>query len=274
MKSIEVQNLSKVFDNPLSGRLVVLDGISFTVEFGGFLSILGPSGSGKSLLLQIIAGLERPTEGTIRLGHPGAEPAAAGPAHANGSAHRNGSRIGFVFQAPRLLPWKRAGENIRYVLTGRSLGRSEEDRIIDWVLGITGLLPYKGYYPHQLSGGMQQRLAIARALAYDADVILMDEPFSNLDEITACNLREEVARIWAETKKTILFVTHDICEACFLGSEIILLTPKPTRIYERFAIDLPRPRVYGSEELFEKERQVLRTFEQSVAAHTARPVAR
>ena len=126
MKSIEVQNLSKVFDNPLSGRLVVLDGISFTVEFGGFLSILGPSGSGKSLLLQIIAGLERPTEGTIRLGHPGAEPAAAGPAHANGSAHRNGSRIGFVFQAPRLLPWKRAGENIRYVLTGRSLGRSEE----------------------------------------------------------------------------------------------------------------------------------------------------
>lgn len=274
MKSIMVQNLSKHFDNPGSGRLVVLDEISFTVESGGFLSILGPSGSGKSLLLQIIAGLERPTAGTIRLGPPGAGPGGSGPAHGQGDAHRNGSRIGFVFQAPRLLPWKRAGENIRYVLTGRCLGRSEEDRIIDWVLGITGLLPYKGYYPHQLSGGMQQRLAIARALAYDADVILMDEPFSNLDEITACGLREEVARIWTETKKTILFVTHDICEACFLGAEIILLTPKPTRIYDRFAVDLPRPRVYGSEELFEKERQVLRIFEQSVAVHTARPVAR
>ena len=175
-----------------------------------------------------------------------------------------------VRKAPRLLPWKRAADQIRYVLAGRKLSRPVEARLVERVLQLTGLQPYGRYYPHQLSGGMQQRLAIARALAYDAEVILMDEPFSSVDEITACGLREELARLWAETGKTILFVTHDISEACFLGTEILMLTPKPTRIHARLPVELPRPRVYGSDQLFEAEREVMREFERSVAALAGR----
>jgi ABC-type nitrate/sulfonate/bicarbonate transport system ATPase subunit len=250
---IRVAGLSKAFATPAGGRLVVLDGVSFAVEPGAFLTILGPSGSGKSLLLQLIAGLERPTGGSIRIGDGGA----------------GGPRIGFVFQSPRLLPWKRAADQIRYVLAGRRLPRAEETRVVDGVLALTGLAPYARYYPHQLSGGMQQRLAIARALAYDADVILMDEPFSSVDEITAGGLRQELARLWTETGKTILFVTHDIAEACFLGSEVLILTPKPTRIHVRLPVPLARPRVAGSDELFEQERAVRRAFERAVATGAA-----
>jgi ABC-type nitrate/sulfonate/bicarbonate transport system ATPase subunit len=250
VKSICVRNLRKVFENKRGECLTVLDGINFEVDAGEFTCFLGPSGCGKSILLQIIANLVPPTSGEIYIGEA--------------SSEMRGCTIGFVFQNPRLIPWMTVEGNIEYILKTKRMSKVEMEEKIGGVLTTLDLYDFRKYYPHQLSGGMQQRVSIARVLAYDAGIILMDEPFSHLDEITARTLRRELVDLWRQTRKTILFVTHDILEACFLGSKIVLLTPKPTQISRVMSINLSHPREYGNEELFSKEREVLIAFEDSL----------
>jgi ABC-type nitrate/sulfonate/bicarbonate transport system ATPase subunit len=233
--AITLANVTKEFSLPGGERLRVLENVSFDAPDRSFTSILGPSGCGKSTILNLIAKLDNHSSGTISVG---------------------GSRIGFVFQQPRLLNWRTVEENVNLPLEGQQFERNLAKKH----LALVGLAGYENYYPLQLSGGMQQRVAIARALAIDPDVLLMDEPFSGLDEITARKLRQELIRIWQETGKTILFVTHSISEAVFLSQQILIVSAKPATIFKRIAIDLPYPRQYGDIRLFELETQLTRDF--------------
>ncbi len=235
MGAITLANVTKEFSLPGGERLRVLENVSFDAPDGSFTSILGPSGCGKSTILNLIAKLDNHSSGTISVG---------------------GSRIGFVFQQPRLLNWRTVEENVNLPLEGQQFERNLAKKH----LALVGLAGYENYYPLQLSGGMQQRVAIARALAIDPDVLLMDEPFSGLDEITARKLRQELIRIWQETGKTILFVTHSISEAVFVSQQILIVSAKPATIFKRITIDLPYPRQYGDIRLFELETQLTRDF--------------
>lgn len=239
----------------------MLNGLDFCAEPGSFLALLGPSGSGKSVTLNILSGLMAPTAGTVRFEDADGQTRAG-----------RATKIGYVFQSPRLLPWKTVADNVAFVLDRRA-GRDEIARRVARVLDLVGIREFADYYPHQVSGGMQQRAAIARALVYEPDVVLMDEPFSHLDEITARGLRAEIVSLWRQMGMTILFVTHDITEACFLSQRVVLLTPKPTRVFREIDVPLPYPRVYASDALFEQEKRVLRTFEESIAEHQLAPRA-
>jgi ABC-type nitrate/sulfonate/bicarbonate transport system ATPase subunit len=234
--------LSKVAkEHPLANgeRLRVLEDISFEAPDHSFTSILGPSGCGKSTILNLIAGLDN---------------------HFSGQVSIDGSRIGFVFQQPRLLNWRTVEENVFLPLEQQDLDKAALRALAKKYLQLVGLAGNEHYYPLQLSGGMQQRVAIARALAIEPDILLMDEPFSGLDEITARKLREELLRIWQETGTTILFVTHSIGEAVFLSQQVLIVSAKPARIFKRVAIDQAYPREYGDIRLFEIERQLTRDF--------------
>jgi len=220
-------------------RLRVLENISFEAADRSFTSILGPSGCGKSTILNLIAGLDNHSSGQISIG---------------------GNRIGFVFQQPRLLNWRTVEDNVMLPLEGQEFNPQASRALTRKHLSIVGLAGYENYYPLQLSGGMQQRVAIARALAIDPDILLMDEPFSGLDEITARKLRQELLRIWQETGKTILFVTHSISESIFLSQQILIVSAKPARIFKRATIDLPYPREYGDLRLFEIETKLTKDF--------------
>jgi ABC-type nitrate/sulfonate/bicarbonate transport system ATPase subunit len=180
------------------------------------------------------------------------------------------ARYGYVFQQPRLLPWRTVRDNIRFSLrASRVQDRREQDRRIDGVLELVGLEQYGHYYPHQLSGGMQQRVGIARAYVLEPDVLLMDEPFSSLDEMTSRGLRQALVETWLRARRTVVFVTHDISEASFLADRIVLYTVKPSRVAAQITVAAPRPRVYGSEALYQAEREVLYAFERSRAEATA-----
>lgn len=249
---IRVEALHKSFVRKGQDDLRVLTGVDFSVAAGSFVSLLGPSGSGKSVTLHIVGGLMDPTTGRVRFVTEDGEERA-----------RADVRLGFVFQNARLLPWLTVERNIRFVLE-HELPESEiEPRVRD-VLELMGLRDFANYYPHQISGGMQQRVAIARALAFRPDVILMDEPFSHLDEITARLMRAEMVSLWRRMRTTILFVTHDLAEACYLSEQVVLLTPKPTTVHARVPVELPFPRAYGSDAMFDAERNVLRLFEEAI----------
>ena len=232
METITLRDVAKEYLLPNGDRLKVLDRISFDVAGGTFNSIVGPSGCGKSTLLGLIAGLDQPTSGNISVG-------------------TKRPRVGFVFQQSRLLNWRTVTNNVALPLEHLPLSKAERRDRAHYYLGLVGLAGYEDYYPLQLSGGMQQRAAIARALAIDPDVLLMDEPFSGLDEWTARNLREELTRIWQETQKTVVFVTHSIGEAIFLSQQILIVTPKPATILRCVPIDLTYPRQYEDLRLFE-----------------------
>jgi NitT/TauT family transport system ATP-binding protein len=227
-----VQNLTKVFTSGKGERQVTaIDKLNLRVPAGEFCSVLGPSGCGKSTFLRIAGGLIEPSSGAVTIGN-GANPSAA----------QRAKEIGFVFQSPGLLPWKTVAQNIELPLQlNRAANRARQHSTAD-LLELVGLTEFAGAYPHQLSGGMQQRVAIARALAFDPALLLMDEPFGALDEITRQAMRYELLRIWERAKKTVIFVTHSIAESIVLSDVVVVLSPRPGRLRGTVHIDLPRPR--------------------------------
>jgi NitT/TauT family transport system ATP-binding protein len=235
---VSLTGLSHVFTDGRS-PLHALDEISFRLPRGRFLSILGPSGCGKSTLLRAIGGLIQPSAGAVSVD---------GEAPANAQATHD---IGFVFQDPSLLPWRTVAANVRLPLeiTGRNgHGVLDPDEVIEMV----GLSGFRDYYPHQLSGGMQQRVALARAIVFDPSLLLMDEPFGALDEITRSAMRYELLRIWqsqapAAERRTVVFVTHSVNEAVALSDRVIVLSKRPGRIVADVEIELGRPRTEEAE---------------------------
>jgi NitT/TauT family transport system ATP-binding protein len=222
-RKLDISGLCKWF-----GELEALRGIDAAVETGEFISVVGPSGCGKTTFLRIVAGLEPATTGKILLdGQP-----LKGP----------GSDRGFVFQNDSLLPWRTVLTNALIgPEVGGQLGEKERQRTLD-LLKLVGLGGFEGYYPRQLSGGMRQRVNLARALAIDPQVLLMDEPFASLDAQTREIMQTELLRIWEQGRKTVLFVTHQIDEAVFLSDRVLVFARRPGRLQENVRIKLPRPR--------------------------------
>jgi NitT/TauT family transport system ATP-binding protein len=212
------------------GSITALENIDLTVPYGGFLTLLGPSGCGKSTLLRVVSDLIQPTSGSVKV--------LGGDA----SAARARRDIGFVFQDAALLPWRTALENVALPLEVGGKNSRPGRRTPKELLELVGLSGWDKALPHELSGGMRQRVSIARALVNDPKLLLMDEPFGALDEITRDRLNEELLNIWEETGTTILFVTHSIYEAAFLGQKVLLLAARPGRVREMVPIPLPNPR--------------------------------
>ncbi len=247
MAHITVRSLRKVHAAPAGPSLEVIRDLSFELEAHSFTSILGPSGCGKSTLLNLLAGVNEPTSGQVLV---------------DGQALRDRKdvRVGFVFQEPRLLNWRTVKRNILLPLEQRRMDPARVEDLLRSTVALMGLSGYEHYYPSQLSGGMQTRVSIARALVTEPDILLMDEPFSGLDEITARRMRRELSRIWLETHKTIVFVTHDISESVFLSEHILIVTKKPCTIANRIPVDIPYPRDEGDDRLFEIEKYTVREF--------------
>ena len=216
------------------GAETLYDGLDLDIREGELLCLLGPSGCGKSTALRLLAGLLPYDSGSVTI--DGATP------------NERWRDLAFVFQNPRLLPWRTAKENVALGMELRELGwsRAEMDRRADELLRLVGLAADGQKYPRMLSGGERQRVSLARALAVEPRIILMDEPFSALDPNTRRRMRRELIDVWQRTRKTIVFVTHDVDEAMELADRIVLLSPKPTRVIEIFAIDEPRPRALGA----------------------------
>ena len=245
---ITVDAVTKRFPAPGSqAEFIVLRDISLKAEQGEFVSIVGPSGCGKSTLLNIIAGIETYDAGSVAL-------------HGKGAGSAGDPRIGYVFQSPRLLNWLTVEQNIHFVLEAQNVARSRWPDIVTKSLALVGLAGQERNYPLNLSGGMQQRVAIARALAIDPDILLMDEPFSHLDAITARKMRVDLSEILQRSKPTILFVTHDLSEAVFLSDRIYMMSTKPARIFKRVTIDLPRPRKPEDARVFDLEKNLMQEF--------------
>ena len=216
-------------------RIHVIDDVDLSIARGEFVSLLGPSGCGKTTLLRLIGGLIEPDAGEVWI--DGRSPSAA-------QADRE---FGFVFQEPALLPWRSVAANVRLPMDVAGENGADGDRRVRELLEIVGLERFADYYPHQLSGGMSQRAALARALAVGASALLMDEPFGALDEITRASMRYELLRIWEADKKTVVFVTHSIAEALALSDRVVALSRLPARVVEVVDVGLPRPRSRGVE---------------------------
>lgn len=227
---VEVENVTVSFVSKRS-TTTALTGIDMRIESGEFVTIVGPSGCGKSTLLKIIAGLVRPTSGTVGL---------------LGQEVRGPQRdIGFVFQRAALLDWRGVRRNILLQAEMRGMNRVLAGRKADELIELTGLTGFEKALPHELSGGMQQRVALCRALLHSPPVLLMDEPFGALDALTREQLNTELHRIWRETGTTILLVTHSIAEAVFLGTRVEVMSPRPGRLVRGFEVDLPAERDYA-----------------------------
>ena len=229
---VEIAGVSKVFTprGQSGGRVEALQGIDLSIGAGEFVSLIGPSGCGKSTLLRIIGDLTPPTDGTVTVNGKSAHQA------------RLDRDYGMVFQAPILFDWRTVRANVELPLEINGTGKDERARRADEHLALVELSDFAGHYPWQLSGGMQQRVAIARALALDPDIILMDEPFSALDHNTRNRLRAQLVELWQETRKTILFVTHDIDEALYLADRIVVLSNKPATVRDTVIVSATRPR--------------------------------
>ncbi|CAG9168998.1 ABC transporter ATP-binding protein [Cupriavidus pinatubonensis] len=230
MSALSIQQVSRTFTNPRGGQTQALLPVDFEVRDNDFVTILGPSGCGKSTLLRIVAGLDTPTGGTVLLdGQP-----VSGP----------GADRGMVFQSYTLFPWLTIDQNVRFGLRERGMSEAEQRERSDFFIQRVGLRGFEHHYPKQLSGGMQQRTAIARALANDPKILLLDEPFGALDNQTRVLMQELLLGIWEASRKTVLFVTHDIDEAIFMANRVAVFSARPGRIKSEIAVDFPHPRHY------------------------------
>ena len=226
---IEISGLALSFDTA-DGPVQALSNVSLRIKRGDFVSFIGPSGCGKTTLLRAVADLETPTSGSIRVN---------GLTPSNARASR---AYGYVFQAPALYPWRTVARNIALPLEIMGFGRKEREARVAKGLDLVNLSGFGAKYPWQLSGGMQQRASIARALSFDPDLLLMDEPFGALDEIVRDMLNQQLLRLWDVTGKTVLFVTHSIPEAVFLSTHIVVMSPRPGRVYDVIECNFPRDR--------------------------------
>ena len=243
MPHIEAANVALIYDTP-SGRVPAVEDVSFGIETSEFLCIVGPSGCGKSSLLNIIAGFLTPTRGEIRIG---GRPVTG-----------HGLDRGVVFQDfAQLFPWRTALGNVTFGLEMKGVGRAEREEIARRQLALVKLEKFAQSYPHHLSGGMQQRVAIARALAYNPSVLLMDEPFAALDALTRDEMQRLLADVWRETRKTVVYVTHNVAEAVYLADRVLVMTPHPGKVKADVRIDLARPRNPLSVEFLEYQKSLL-----------------
>jgi NitT/TauT family transport system ATP-binding protein len=250
MHPIRIEGLSLSFPGRDGSRLPVLDNVSFDVAPGEFVSLLGPSGCGKSTLLNIAAGLLPPDTGIMHIGD---------------IVIRAGNRlvpprVGYVFQSPRLLNWLTVSQNIELVLDAAGTPRGTWDEVIDRHLGMVGLRDFRHKHPLELSGGMQHRVALVRALAIEPQIILMDEPLGALDAITAHRVRTDLIRLWEASGATVLYVTHNIAEAVQLSDRVMLMYDRPTSVYRDISIPLRRPRVHTDPTVIALESAITEDF--------------
>jgi len=259
--AVRLAGVEKTFPVRGGPPTVALSGIDLDIRPGEFVSLIGPSGCGKSTLLRIVGDLIAPTAGTVEVNGK--------PAH----QARLDRDYGMVFQAPVLFDWRTVEGNVRLPLEVMRFSRGERDRRVREMLDLVELGGFLSHYPHQLSGGMQQRVAIARALAFQPALLLMDEPFGALDEMTRERLNAEVLRIWGQTGTTVIFVTHSIPEAVFLSTRVVVMSARPGRITNVVDIDLPQPRTEQTRETeryFEFVTEVRESLRGRVSASPAR----
>jgi NitT/TauT family transport system ATP-binding protein len=250
---VSAKNLGLTFATN-DGDVVALSDVNLEIGKGEFVSFIGPSGCGKTTFLRVIADLEQPTSGTIAVNGMSASEA------------RNNRAYGYVFQAPALFPWRTIKDNVALPL--EIMGLEDRQARIARTMELVNLTGFENKYPWQLSGGMQQRASIARALAFDADLLLMDEPFGALDEIVRDHLNSELLKLWAATRKTIAFVTHSIPEAVYLSTKIVVMSPRPGRVTDIIDSDLPAERPLDIRETPEFLRLAARVREGLRAGHS------
>ncbi|HNX18307.1 MAG TPA: ABC transporter ATP-binding protein [Methanoregula sp.] len=243
MGNLEIRDLCQSFARDDKTRLQVIEHLNLDVTDKEFVCILGSSGCGKTTLLRLIAGLDKAESGSIRLG--GEEIRGPNP------------KVGFVFQEYSLFPWRNVMDNIAFGLEMKGVPAEERYKIAEQYLELVNLTQFKNSYPSELSGGMRQRVAVARALALDPVLLLMDEPFGALDAQTRNMLQKELLEIWEKTKKTIIFITHSVDEAVYLSDRIIVLTPRPGRICKITPVEMSRPRDRTSVKFAEVRRDIL-----------------
>jgi NitT/TauT family transport system ATP-binding protein len=227
--AVDVRDVSLTFETA-DGEIDALSNVSLQIADGEFVSFIGPSGCGKTTILRVIADLQQPTSGSLLVNGMSAEAARLARAY------------GYVFQAPALFPWRTIEKNLKLPLEVMGFSDSEQQQRAARYLALVNLTGFERKFPWQLSGGMQQRVSIARALSFDPDLLLMDEPFGALDEIVRDHLNEQLLQLWDKTKKTVLFVTHSIPEAVFLSTRIVVMSPRPGRIIDIIDCDFPRQR--------------------------------
>ncbi|QHH96578.1 ABC transporter ATP-binding protein [Acinetobacter dispersus] len=256
--SVKINHLNKSYGQYQEHALTVLDDISLEIKAGEFVSIVGSSGCGKSTLLRLLVGLDDQFEGKILVdGQP---------------IQGTSLERGIVFQDHRLFPWLNVQDNIRVALLNRKLTVAEQNQLIDEHIELVGLTKFKDAYPAQLSGGMSQRVAIARSLINRPKILLLDEPFGALDALTRANLQKELQRIWQTEKITMIIVTHDVEEAVFLGDRVVVMQPNPGRIKRIVPIHLPHPRVREDVRLAAIRNDILTDFSHAAEDHLVIPV--
>jgi sulfonate transport system ATP-binding protein len=241
--AVRIEGVSQVFQR---GAPAVLQGVDLTVEPGEFICLLGASGCGKSTLLNIMAGLLAPTAGTVEV---------------------SAERPALMFQEPALLPWLTASANVELALRARGVGRVERRAEAERLLEVVNLGGQGRKRVHELSGGMRQRVALARALAQDSPVLLMDEPFAALDAITRDVLHQELTRVWAEQKLTVVFVTHNVREAARLGQRVVLMGSRPGRVVREWQVDIPQPRTIEAPDVSALAGEITRELHKEISRH-------
>ncbi|MGQ9760256.1 MAG: ABC transporter ATP-binding protein [Candidatus Methanomethylicaceae archaeon] len=248
-KAIILDSITKIFETGTSS-LEVLKDITFDVDESEFVCVVGPSGCGKTTLLKLICGLESPTSGKVLVYNTPPDPMR--------------QKFGVIFQEDSLLPWRTVIGNVKFGLELKGHTESELEKISKKYIELVGLQGFERYFPHQISGGMKKRVAIARALAINPDLILMDEPFADLDAQTRSLMQKELLRIWSKLNKTVLFITHNVEEAVFLAQRVIVLTRRPSKVKQIMNIDLPYPRARLSPSFISYRERILTAFHEEL----------